>query len=68
MATTYRQITYLVLDELKQLSDDSTFNEEHIIFLLGKYRGAILKQTYKDVKKEILVMTIIRQFRSLKII
>ncbi len=53
MDTTYRQITYLVLDELKQLSDDSTFNEEHIIFLLGKYRGAILKQTYKDVKKEI---------------
>lgn len=53
MATTYRQMVYLVLDELKLLSDDSYYTEDHVITLLSKYRGVLLKQTYKDVKKEI---------------
>ena len=53
MATSYRELTYLVLDELKLSADDAYFTEEHIIFLLGKYRGLLLKQQYKDVKKEI---------------
>lgn len=53
MATTYRSLVYLVLDELKLSTDDSYFTEDHIIFLLGKYRGALLKQQYKDIKKEI---------------
>lgn len=53
MATTYRELVYFVLDELKLSSDDATFNEDHIIFLLGKYRGLLLKHQYKDVKKEI---------------
>ena len=53
MATTYRELVYSVLDELKASSDDNYFTEEHVIFLLGKYRGLILKQQYKDVKKEI---------------
>lgn len=53
MGTTYREIAYMVLDELRCTSDDSLFNEEHVIFLLGKYRGLLLKQQYKDVKKEI---------------
>lgn len=43
----------MVLDELKLSSDDSYFNEEHIAFLIGKYRGFMLRQQYKDVKKEI---------------
>jgi hypothetical protein len=50
---TYREIVHLVLDELKVLSDDSYFTEEHVIFLSSKYRGLLLKQQYKDVKKEI---------------
>ena len=53
MATTYRHLVHLVLDELKILSDDSYYTEEHVIFLLSKYRGLLLKQQYKDVKKEI---------------
>ena len=53
MATTYRQLVYLVLDELKLSADDSYSTEDHIIFLLSKYRGLLLKQQYKDVKKEI---------------
>jgi hypothetical protein len=50
---TLRELTYMVLDELKLSSDDSYFNEEHVIFLIGKYRGLILKQIYKDIKSEI---------------
>lgn len=51
--TTWRQIVYMVLDELKISSDDATFTEDHIIFLASKMRSYILKQQYKDVKKEI---------------
>ena len=53
MATTYREAVYLVLDELKLSSDDAYYTEEHVLALLGKYRGMILKQQYKDIKKEI---------------
>lgn len=50
---TYRQLIYLVLDELKLMSDDSSFTEDHIIFLLNKYRAFLLKQRYSDVRKEV---------------
>lgn len=49
----YRELVYAVLDELKLSVDDSYFTEDHCIFLLNKYRGMILKQQYRDVKKEI---------------
>lgn len=48
-----KELTYMVLDELKLSSDDSYFNEDHVKFLIGKYRNFILKQQYKDIKKEI---------------
>lgn len=51
--STYRELTSMVLDELKLTSDDSFFQPEHVMFLLDKYRGAILKQRYSDIKKEI---------------
>lgn len=51
--TTWREIVYMVLDELKLTSDDTMFNEEHVIFLASKMRGLLLKQQYKDVKKDI---------------
>lgn len=50
---TLKELTYMVLDELKLSSDDSYFNEEHVIFLIGKYRGLFLKQLYKDGKSNI---------------
>lgn len=50
--STYRQLTYLVLDEAKGLSDDFTYTEDHIIFLLDKYRAFLLKQRYSDIKKQ----------------
>ena len=48
---TWREAVYMVLDELKLMSDDSNFNEDHIIFLLSKYRSFILKQTYYKTKQ-----------------
>lgn len=51
---TYREIVYMVLDELKGMSDDFTFTEDHLIFLLGKLRSFLLKQRYyADIKKTI---------------
>lgn len=51
---TYREIVYICLDELKGMSDDFTFTEDHLIFLLGKLRAFLLKQRYySDIKKAI---------------
>ena len=49
---TYRQMIYMILDELKVLSDDSYYTEDHIMFLLNKYRAYLLKQKYSDTSKE----------------
>lgn len=51
--STYKDLVYMCLDELKLHSDDSLFTEDHIIFLLNKYRTFILKQRYSDIKKQI---------------
>lgn len=48
-----REIVYMVLDELKLFSDDTDLTEEHVIFLVNKYRTFILKQRYSDIRKEI---------------
>lgn len=50
---TYREAVYMVLDELKMMSDDSYFEEGHVIFLINKFRALILKQRYSDLKKDI---------------
>lgn len=51
--STYRELIYMVLDQLKQMSDDSQFTEEHIMLLLDNYRALLLKQRYSDVRKSI---------------
>ena len=51
--STYKELTYMVLDELKLYSDDASYTEEHVMFLLDKYRTFLLKQRYSDVKKQI---------------
>lgn len=48
--STYRELIYIVLDEVKQYTDDTRFTENHIRFLLDKYRAFILKKTYNDGK------------------
>ena len=47
---TWRELVYMINDELKLDSDDSSFNEEHIAFLAGKYRALILEQKYSGLK------------------
>lgn len=51
--STYKELVYMCLDELKLYSDDTLYTEEHIMFLLGKYRTFLIKQRYSDVKKQI---------------
>lgn len=50
---TWKEIVYMINDELKLASDDSSFNEDHIAFLVGKYRAFVLKQKYSDIKKNV---------------
>ena len=52
--STYRELTYMVLDELKGISDDFTYTEDHVIFMLVRYRATLLKQRYgNDPRKDI---------------
>ena len=51
--STYKELVYMCLDELRLYSDDALYTEEHIMFLLGKYRTFLIKQRYSDVKKQI---------------
>lgn len=51
--STYRELVYMCLDEVKIHSDDASFTEDHIIFLLDNYRSFLLKQKYSDIKKPI---------------
>lgn len=44
--STYKELVFLVLDELKIKIDDSHFTPEHIVAILNKYRAAIIKQKY----------------------
>ena len=37
------EIIYYCLDAIKAVSDDSHVNEEHVLFLLSKYRSTLLQ-------------------------
>lgn len=50
---TYRELVYIILDELKIISDDSLWENEHVISMLNKYRALLFKQRYSDKKREI---------------
>lgn len=53
--STYREVAYLILDEVKINSDDSYFEIEHVLFLMTKYRSLLLKQRYGDIRKNISI-------------
>lgn len=44
---TYRDIVYLVLDEIKASNGDSNITEEHVIFLANQYRLFLIEQKKK---------------------
>ena len=49
--TTWKELVYIILDSLKVHSDDSKFTEDHVVFLLSKYRTYILNQMYSKAGK-----------------
>ena len=53
MAKTYREIIYIIQDEMRILSDDSIFETDHFVFLANKYRALLFNQKYKGKKIEI---------------
>lgn len=44
---TYRELVYMCLDEIKLSSDDSYITEDHILYLISKYRALLLRQKYE---------------------
>lgn len=65
---TYRELVYMILDELKLVSDDSYYTEDHIIYLLEKYRAFILNTDKNEMAKnnranyQTLVIPIIEEY------
>lgn len=45
---TYKQIVYMVLDEIKAFGGDSDITEEHVIFLANNYRLFLIEQKRKQ--------------------
>lgn len=43
----------MVLDELKGFSDDFSYTEDHVIFLLDAYRALVLRKEYNSQKKQV---------------
>ena len=46
---TLRALVFICMDEIKLHSDDSFYTEDHLVFLLNKYRSFVLK---KELEKE----------------
>ena len=46
---TLRELVFMCMDEVKLNSDDSFYTEDHVVFLLNKYRSFVLK---KELEKE----------------
>lgn len=49
---TYKELVYMCLDRLKISSDDSYFTEDHVVFLLNKYRAALIKKLLEDEEND----------------
>lgn len=49
----YKDLVYMVMDEVKMLSDDSIITEDHVVFLLSKYRAYLIKKEYTDKDKTV---------------
>ena len=48
--STFREAIYMVLDLLKLDSDDAYYTEEHVAYLLDKYRAYVLKTKHDEDK------------------
>lgn len=50
---TYREIVYMCRDICMMFSDDASFENEHFIFLLDKFRAHLISKYYESQRKEI---------------
>ncbi len=48
---TFREMTYMVLDILKEHSDDAYYTEEHVMFLLSRMRAFLLDRKYNKPQR-----------------
>ena len=44
------EVVYYCLDAIKAFSDDSYVNEEHVLYLINKYRASLLQHYYNTNK------------------
>lgn len=51
---TYRELVYMILDELKMKTDDNSLEVEHIVAILDKYRAAIIRQRFGTTIKRFI--------------
>lgn len=52
--TKYKELVSFILDAIRAVSDDAFITEDHVIFLLNKYRSYLLKQKYeKDPRRQV---------------
>lgn len=49
---TYKEIVYMVLDLLKESTDDSFYTEEHVLFLSTKIRALLLERKYQGSRNQ----------------
>ena len=49
--STYRVVVYMVNDQLKYYSDDASFTEDHIKFIINNLRNWLLEKKYKNESK-----------------
>lgn len=49
---TYREAIYMVLDLLKERSDDAYYTEEHVLFNLMNIRASLLEKKYKGARNQ----------------
>lgn len=49
--TTFGEMVYMVLDILKESSDDSFYTEEHVLFWLKRIRVLLIERKYKGSKQ-----------------
>lgn len=49
--STYREVVYMVNDQLKYYSDDASFTEDHIKFIINNLRNWLLEKKYKNEAK-----------------
>jgi hypothetical protein len=47
---TFREMVYMVLDLLKETTDDAFYTEEHVLFLVSKCRALILERRYAQTR------------------